>query len=38
MRKGTEKKRGAIICAAVIVGLLAIVLAIDCAKANQNNN
>ena len=27
MRKGTEKKRGAIICAAVIVGLLAIVLA-----------
>ncbi len=27
MRKGTEKKRGAVICAAVIVGLLAIVLA-----------
>ena len=28
MRNGTEKKRAAIICAAVIVGFLAIVLAV----------
>lgn len=28
MQKGTDKKRAAIICAAVIVGLLAIVLAV----------
>lgn len=28
MQNGTDKKRGAVLCAAVIVGLLAIVLAV----------